>query len=184
MSEYKINGLGQLGPSLSSPLPPLPGQLSYPHVFPVWGREWAHGGLQAGVPILLLIIATRQLGCEGWWLWQKRCSQRDSIPRRRKPELQLPTPNPWLVLNEQTKWISACLALVNKLKRREAQDDQTRDANKDICQNPTLGEGCPVDQPTASQLPTNTWLLIVGLLLLLKTIMWPLTLDYVTRASR
>lgn len=96
----------------------------------------------------------QQLGCEGWWLWQKRCSQRDYI-HRRKSDLQLPTPNPWLVLNEQTKWVSACLALVNKLKRREAQDDQTRDANKDICQNPTLGEGSPVDQPTASQLPTN-----------------------------
>lgn len=31
MSEYKINGSAQLGPSLSSLLPPLPGQPPYPH---------------------------------------------------------------------------------------------------------------------------------------------------------
>lgn len=113
------------------------------HMSPKSGEGSWHTGASGQVyPSCSSLL--RQLGCEGRWLWQKRCSQRGSIPRRRRPELQLPTPNPWLMWNEQTKWVSACLTLVNKLKRREAEDDQTRDANKGICQNPTLGEGCPV----------------------------------------
>lgn len=45
MSEYEINGSARLGPTLSGPLPLLPGQLSYPFAFQVPGRGVGTEGL-------------------------------------------------------------------------------------------------------------------------------------------
>ena len=111
-------------PGWDPPRPvPCPPRLisSLSHAPPEKG-SWQRGGSEQVHPSCSPLL--RWPESKGWWTGQKRCSQRDSIPRDGgEAALYLSTPYSSPMFNERARWLSVCPVPVSKLERKGAQGD-------------------------------------------------------------